>query len=125
MPRNVHLNLRKIKAVIPWLVSRLHCLTKIKRNIKAFDIIDELTENSYENNGTFTADAASTMYPYLQQMFGKEFEVVYDKGNILETPVKEKRFYYSYNDRLERTFDKEIYAILKNGNDLIYIYEIE
>ena len=44
--------------------------------MKAFDIIDELTRNSYENNGTFTADTASTMYPYLQQMFGKEFEVV-------------------------------------------------
>lgn len=93
--------------------------------MKAFDIIDELTRNSYEDNGTFTADTASTMYPYLQQMFGKEFEVVYDKGNILKTPVKEMRFYYSYNDRLERTFDKEIYAILKNENDLIYIYEIE
>ena len=93
--------------------------------MKAFDIIDELTRNSYEDNGTFTADTASTMYPYLQQMFGKEFEVVYDKGNILKTPVKEMRFYYSYNDRLERTFDKEIYAILKNENDLIYIYEVE
>ena len=69
--------------------------------MKAFDIIDELTRNSYENNGTFTADTASTMYPYLQQMFGKEFEVVYDKGNILNTPVKEMRFYYSYNDRLD------------------------
>ena len=57
---------------------------KLKRNMKAFDIIDELTSNSYEgSNGTFTADTASTMYPYLQQMFGKEFEVVYDKGNIL------------------------------------------
>ena len=71
--------------------------------MKAFDIIDELTRNSYENNGTFTADTASTMYPYLQQMFGKEFEVVYDKGNILNTPVKEMRFYYSYNDRLAET----------------------
>ena len=93
--------------------------------MKAFDIIDELTRNSYENNGTFTADTASTMYPYLQQMFGKEFEVVYDKGNILKTPVKEMRFYYSYNDRLERTFDKEIYAILRDKDDLIYIYEVE
>lgn len=93
--------------------------------MKAFDIIDELTRNSYENNGTFTADTASTMYPYLQQMFGKEFEVVYDKGNILNTPVKEMRFYYSYNDRLERTFDKEIYAILRDKDDLIYIYEVE
>ena len=93
--------------------------------MKAFDIIDELTRNSYENNGTFTADTASTMYPYLQQMFGKEFEVVYDKGNILNTPVKEMRFYYSYNERLERTFDKEIYAILRDKDDLIYIYEVE
>ena len=93
--------------------------------MKAFDIIDELTCNSYENNGTFTADTASTMYPYLQQMFGKEFEVVYDKGNILNTPVKEMRFYYSYNDRLGRTFDGEIYAILRDKDDLIYIYEVE
>lgn len=93
--------------------------------MKAFDIIDELTRNSYENNGTFTADAASTMYLYLQQMLGKEFEVVYDKGNIFKAPVKEMRFYYSYNDRLERTFDKEIYAILRDEDDLIYIYEIE
>ncbi len=93
--------------------------------MKAFDIIDELTRNSYENNGTFTADTASTMYPYLQQMFGKEFEVVYDKGNILNTPVKEMRFYYSYNDRLGRTFDGEIYAILRDKDDLIYIYEVE
>ena len=93
--------------------------------MKAFDIIDELTRNSYENNGTFTADTASSTYPYLQQMFGKEFEVVYDKGNILNTPVKEMRFYYSYNDRLERTFDKEIYAILRDKDDLIYIYEVE
>ena len=94
--------------------------------MKAFDIIDELTRNSYEgSNGTFTADAASTMYPYLQQMFGREFEVVYDKGNIFKTPVKEMRFYYSYNDRLERTFDKEIYAILRDKDDLIYIYEVE
>ena len=45
--------------------------------MKAFDIIDELTSNSYEgSNGTFTADEASTMYPYLQQMFCKEIEVV-------------------------------------------------
>ena len=94
--------------------------------MKAFDIIDELTRNSYEgSNGTFTADEASTMYPYLQQMFGKEIEVVYDKGNILKTPVKEMRFYYSYNDRLGRTFDGEIYAILKDNDDLIYIYEVE
>ena len=93
--------------------------------MKAFDIIDELTRDSYENNGTFTADEASTMYPYLQQMFGKEIEVVYDKGNILKTPEKEMKFYYSYNDRFKRTFDREIYAILKDNDDLIYIYEVE
>lgn len=93
--------------------------------MKAFDIIDELTKNPYENNGIFTADAASTMYPYLQKMFGKELEVVYDRGNIRKTPVKEMRFFYYYNDRLGRTFDNEIYAILKNKDDLIYIYEIE
>lgn len=39
--------------------------------------------------------------------------------------MKEMRFYYSYNDRLERTFDKEIYAILRDKDDLIYIYEVE
>lgn len=93
--------------------------------MKAFDIIDELTRNSYENNGTFTADAASSMYPYLQQMFGKEFEIVYNKGNILKTPVKEMKFYYSYNDRLIGILDKEIYAILRDKDDLIYIYEVE
>ena len=35
------------------------------------------------------------------------------------------RFYYSYNDRLGRTFDGEIYAILRDKDDLIYIYEVE
>lgn len=95
--------------------------------MKAFDIIDELTRDSYENNGTFTADTSSLMYPYLQQMFGKNFEIVYNKGNIFKTPVKEMKFYYSYNKRLGSTFniDREIYAILKDDDDLIYIYEIE
>ena len=94
--------------------------------MKAFNIIDELTRDSYsENDGTFTADSASTMYPYLQQMFGKNIEVIYDKGNIFQTSSKELRFFYTYNNRLDRRFDKEIYAIIKNEDDLIYIYEIE
>ena len=93
--------------------------------MKAFNIIDELTKNPYEKTGTFTADESTTMYPYLQQRFGKELEVVYDRGNIRKKPVKEMRFFYWYNDRLGRKFDNEIYAILKNENDLIYIYEIE
>lgn len=86
-----------------------------------------MTRDSYENNGTFTADTSSLMYPYLQQMFGKNFEIVYNKGNIFKTPVKEMKFYYSYNKRLGSTFniDSEIYAILKDDDDLIYIYEIK
>ena len=93
--------------------------------MKAFDIIDQLTKDPYENKGTFTADEATTMYPYLQQRFGKELEVVYDRGNIRKKPVKEMRFFYYYNNRLARTFDNEIYTILKNKDDLICIYEIE
>ena len=94
--------------------------------MKAFDIIDELTRSYYENsNGIFTADEATSIYSCLLQMFGKNFEVVYDKGDTLKTPEKEMKFYYSYNDRFERTFDREIYAILKDNDDLIYIYEVE
>lgn len=49
--------------------------------MKAFDIIDELTRNSYENNnGTFTADEATSIYSCLQWMFGKNFEVFTTRG---------------------------------------------
>lgn len=94
--------------------------------MKAFDIIEELTKNSYDGNaGTFTADAASTMYPYLIQFFGKDIEVIYDMGNIFKTPTAEMCFFYLYNVRLDRKFDKEIYAIIKRGDDLIYIYKVD
>jgi hypothetical protein len=94
--------------------------------MKAFNIIEELTKNSYDGNtGTFIADAASTMYPYLVQLFGKDIEVIYDMGNIFRTPTTEMRFFYMYDVRLDRKFDKEIYAIIKRDDDLIYIYKVD
>ena len=69
-------NLRRKSRMFPDKYAATMFHLKLKRNMKAFNIIDELTRDSYENNGTFTADEASTMYPYLQQMFGKEIEVV-------------------------------------------------
>lgn len=94
--------------------------------MKAFNIIEELTKNSYDGNvGTFTADAASTMCSYLVQLFGKGIEVIYDMGNIFRTPTIDVNFFYLYDVRLDSKFDKEIYAILKRDDDLIYIYKVD
>lgn len=59
--------------------------------MKAFDIITELTKDSYDGNtGTFSADKDTTMYPYLLQLFGEDIEVVYDMGDIFRTHLQQR-----------------------------------
>lgn len=99
--------------------------------MKAFDIIDELTRDSYcENTGTFTADSATNMDKYLGQIFGEEYEIIYDPKNLLYLDLsKERQFVYVNNDRFDRRYDKDIFAILwvnkSFSNFITTIYEIE
>lgn len=96
--------------------------------MKAFDIIDELTRDSYnERDGIFTADSATDMKMYLGQLFGKDYEIVFDKGNILNIDLsKERKFLYIYDERFPRRYDKDVFAILSvHDMSLIYLYEIE
>lgn len=96
--------------------------------MNAFKIIDELTRDSYdENDGIFTADKATNMKTYLDQLFGKDYEIVFDPNNILELFFdKEYKFLYIYNQRFPRYNDRDIFAILSVGDgSLVYIYEVE
>lgn len=93
--------------------------------MKAFNIIEELTKDSYGMTSTLTTNSASNMVTYLRQLFGKDYEIIFDRGNILLPPGKERRFFYMINNRFDRRFDSEIYAILSVNRGLVYIYEVE
>lgn len=95
--------------------------------MKAIEVIDQLTRNSDDECiGTFTANSVTNMTTYLGQLFGKNYKIIFDRGNILLPLEKERCFLYIYDKRLDRAYDKDILAILSVYNySLVYLYEIE
>lgn len=94
--------------------------------MKAFEIISELTVGDYqEKDGVFQTGEVMTFERQSDMLFGFESPIVYWPHSEKETADKKPRkFIYLYNDRFQSR-DSDIYAIIKHGNDLVYIYEIE
>lgn len=95
--------------------------------MKAFRIIQKLTQNEYQaNDGVFTIDTLDDVKERLETLFGKDFEIVFDLLNILNIDHgHERKFFYVYNERLSNA-DANIDTILSvGGSSLVYLYEID
>lgn len=94
--------------------------------MKAADIIHELTVNDYDSQvGVITVEKGDAPLNKFFTFFCDGVERIYCPLPTMQTVQDgERNFFYITEAKLYGC-DEEIFAILREENDIIYLYEIE